>query len=140
MHSSPPLPRPLPLKVTLDFRCTEIVNYYSIAPPPSREAISFMRPLIHCGRGGFIRGRLLYQSWHIFCRNFCSDLPNTKYTAKSALHLMVERSVSLVVIFVFYFFGIQSYPSYFFVEILEMTFPTLNIQQKAYFISWWKGL
>lgn len=32
-----------------------------------------------------------------------NDLPNTKYTANSVLHLMVERSVRLMVVFVWFF-------------------------------------
>jgi hypothetical protein len=54
--------------------------------PFSREAISFMRPLIHCGRGGFIRGG-----------DYC-----------------ISHGI-------------------FFAEILVVTFPTLNIQQKVHF-------
>ena len=54
MYSSPHVIRPLPPKATLlirpDFRCTEMVKYYLIAPP--MKGHPHIRPFFHHRRGG----------------------------------------------------------------------------------------
>jgi len=73
-HQRPPPP------IKPDFRCTQIIRYYLNVQ--LKRGYPPIKSILHCRRGGFIKGRLLYQEitsdlqhvshWHTLLRKLVS--------------------------------------------------------------------